>query len=60
MQVEPIVRNISMERIERGVNASIDLNCIATKCVPCAAKAVSGDISGAISCALTNCPQCIF
>ncbi len=59
MQAKPIMRNVNTGKIERGVNSSVNIGCLITKCAPCAINIVTGNIPGAISCAVSNCPQCI-
>ena len=58
IQAKPVMRNISTARIEAGVNSSVNIGCLLTKCAPCAAKVISGDLAGAATCAISNCPQC--
>lgn len=59
-QAKPVMRNVSTARIEKGVNASDPIQCILTKCLPCAALAEQGNFVGAIACAIANCPQCLL
>ena len=57
-QAKPVMRNVSTAKIESGVKSSVNIGCLITKCAPCAARVISGDIAGAVTCAMTNCPQC--
>lgn len=57
-QAKPVMRTMSTSGIEAGVNSSVNTDCILTKCAPCAAKLISGDVAGAAICAISNCPQC--
>jgi len=59
IQAKPVMRNISTARIEAGVNSSVNIGCLLTKCAPCAVNLTTGNIPGAILCAVSNCPQCI-